>query len=263
MPPMSLMIRVFQIVFEMASCPRRDDLSSDMNSVGSDLKLSSFSLTTPTSRLFPAALSNQTSVNKCDALIRAMLLRAQYGGMACDVSMLNSYASLWLQRFHSSELLTNDTIAGLPKSKLLDDKGDTIHMKDLPQILHEPSYQKSKELITREVVAPGGLVRLTETDICCSGIDFHCSPVVESLLSQARVYSALCERLSSNDRDWISSQVKTCIWNYSSGVNRRLALNKRHTETDQKELALRDVWNDILKNPFNEYTKSFVRQRLA
>jgi hypothetical protein len=259
------MERVFQIIFEMTSCPRRDAPGGEECSTEGDLqlKLPSFSLTTPSSILHCGHLSNQTLLNKCDTLIRSILLRAQYGGMTCDVSMCHSYAALWLHRFHSSILLSQNLLSSLPKSILLDNKGGLIYMRDLPQILHEPARQKSKELITREVVAPGGLAKLTEADISVAGIDFHCSPVVESLLSKSHVYLALCERMSSNDREQIASQVKTCIWNYSSGVNRRRALIKGVEEINSNDLLSESIWNQVLKAPFDEYTRQFVKQRLA
>ena len=265
-PSTSLMVRVFQIVFEMASCPRRDECSEQIiGKIQEDTMLSSFSLTTPASQLFPSdnLITQHSAMSKCETLIRSMLLRAQYGGMACDVTMLHSYASLWLQRYQSRDFVPVKIVSGLPTSKILNDDKKTIHMRDLPRILHGPSREKSEELITHQLVTPGGLAKLTEADVCMAGIDFHCSPVVESLLSQTHVYASLCEKLSSNDRELIASQVKSCIWNYSSGVNRRRTLVEIPGETTPGEETLKAVWETILKSPFDEFTKKFVRQRLA
>jgi hypothetical protein len=247
----------------MASCPLRDECSPEKHCFKG---ASFFSLTTPASQLFPDTLRNQSySINKCDTLIRSMLLRAQYGGMACDVSMLHSYSALWLQRFQSTESLSKDVVRRLPKSKLLDDivVEEKMYMRDVPRILHEPFRLKSLDLITSEVVGPGRLLKLYETDVCSAGIDFHCSNVVESLLLQESVYTSLCKMLLSNDRDWIADQVKTCIWNYSSGVNRRCILFDMHEENSNTGLALKSVWDEVLKGPFDEFTRKFVRQRLA
>ena len=136
---MSLMVRVFQIVFEMASCPRRDEYS-DCETKGDSWEclLASISLTTPSSQLFPSSLAvEQTVINKYETLVRTMLLRAQYGGMPFDVSMLHSYSVLWLKRFQSQDSLPIDTMSILPKSKLFDGKEKMIRMEDVPQILHE------------------------------------------------------------------------------------------------------------------------------
>lgn len=262
---MSLMVRVFQIVFEMASCPRRDEYS-DCETKGDtwDCLLASISLTTPSSQLFPSSLAvEQTVINKYETLVRTMLLRAQYGGMSFDVSMLHSYSVLWLKRFQSQDSLPIDTMSILPKSKLFDGKEKMIRMGDVPQILHESSRQQSSKLVTHSIISSGGLDRLTEADICSAGIDFHCSPVVDNLLSQGHLYSLLCERLSTNNRDCIANQVKSAIWNHSSGINRRRTLNDKHTNDKQEDSMLKAVWDDILKVPFKEFTEKFVRQRLS
>ena len=264
-PAASLMVRVFQIVFEIASCPRRDECEQVENCQGDGAVLSSFSLTTPTSHLFPdnRLITQHSIANKCETLIRAMLLRAQYGGMACDVTMLHFYSSLWLKRYQSQDLVPIEVVSSLPTSKMFNYDQKAIQMRDIPRILHGPSRKKSVELITHQLVAPGGLAKLTEADVCVAGIDFHCSPVVENLLSRTHVYASLCEKLSSNDREWIISQVKSCIWTYSSGVNRRRTFIERLDETTPSEEKLKVVWETILKPPFDDFTKKFVRQRLA
>ncbi|EED91786.1 predicted protein [Thalassiosira pseudonana CCMP1335] len=96
-PPTSLIVRVMQIVFEMASCPRQDiciESYGDMSGM-----IWSFSMSTPSSQLLPSKLRSP-SLDNAGTVIRTMLLRAQYGGMACDVQMLNSFAKTWLKRFH-------------------------------------------------------------------------------------------------------------------------------------------------------------------
>lgn len=258
------MVRVFQIVFEMASCPRRDEYSDcEIKGDIEDCPLASISLTTPPSQLFSSSLMvEQTIVDKYETLLRAMLLRAQYGGMSCDVNMLHSFSALWLKRFQSQDMLPVDMISTLPKSELFDGKENMIRMGDVPRILHEPSRQQSSKLVTRNIICSGGLHRLTEADICSAGIDFHCSPVVENLLSQRHLYLLLCERLSTNNRDCIANQVRTAIWNHSSGINRRRSFNERHANDKQEDPMLEAVWDDILKVPFKEFTEKFIRQRL-
>ena len=123
---------------------------------------------------------------------------------------------------------------------------------------------KSEELLTSNIVCPGGLNKLSEKDVCAAGIDFHCSSVVNHLLSQQPLYASLCQMLGKNeneagDKDWIAGQVKSMIWNYSSGINRR-----RPFEVDQKKGDdLSRAWTEILKAPFEKYTKAFVRDRLV
>lgn len=262
-------------MFEIASCPRRDEPPGNNTACnqanGRDGQCKPFSLTTPSIRLFPDALTPATIPNnKCETLIRSMLLRAQYGGMKCDVSMLHSYASLWLSRFQSLVPVPTEVASSLPMSNVSEGTDTTIYWRDIPRILHEAYREKSKELVTCQVIRPGGLLKLNEADVCAAGIDFHCSPVVDSILSQSSVYTTLCYKLAplnidnvEVNRDWIASQVKTCIWNFSSGVNHRRNLIERQDEACHHETIMKVVWNEVLRDPFNHFTKKFVRHRLA
>ncbi|KAL3776125.1 hypothetical protein HJC23_011447, partial [Cyclotella cryptica] len=275
-PSLALMVRVFQIVFEVASCPRRDELCCDQTSnvrtLVEDLQPMWLSLTTPTSRLFTHDLSDTISpTNKCETLVRAMLLRSQYGGMSCDVSMLHSYAKLWLTRFQSTDVVPRVVASCLPEFKMKDGKDDkAIYWCDLPRLLHEASQEKSKQLVTYQNACPGGLSKLNETDVCSAGIDFHCSPVVESILSQRPLRVVLFEKFASMnelqqdvDGDWIADQIKKCIWICSSGVNHRRTMTERQLERSGDEDKLKVVWDDLLRVSFEEFTKKFIRQRLA
>ena len=256
-------MRVFQIIFELASCARQD-FGDEILEESGDIKLpSSLSIKTPTKQLFP---DNQqsASINSCEIFIRSMLLRAQYGGMKCDVQMLHSFARIWLRRFQSVNIPTS-----LARSISSDTaKSEHICWIDLPKILHAKARQKSEEIVTSSIVCTGGLQKLSSTDICSAGIDFHCSSVVDYLLSQHELYISLSERLARLniekqvliDRDFISGQLKSMIWNFSSGINHRRSLleNKNNQDSDTKAM-----WNEIVKAPFDCYTKQFVRDRLA
>lgn len=257
---MSLLKRVMQVVFELASCARQDDPSGDEGMDKSDNhKLPAYlSLKTPTSQLFP---HRHPSVNPCDMLIRSMLLRAQYGGMKCDVQMLHTYAITWLKRFRSI-VVPAAALAALASEST----SRPVNWWDLPRILHEKAREKSAELVTSAIVCRGGLPKLNPADVCSAGIDFHCSSVVEHLLSQSEVFSPLRERLAPpKDVDphvWMSGKLKSMIWNYSSGINhRRLLFEAGDKNMDAPNLKA--VWENVVRSYFDSYTKKFVMDRLA
>lgn len=246
-----------QIVFEIASCPRRDTLPSSENCPASDQSqlASHLSLKTPTSQLFSSAPIN----NACEVFIRSMLLRAQYGGMKCDVQMLHSFASIWVKRFQSRHLPASllDCVAS--------ESAQPICWWDFPRVLHEKARETSQKLVTSIIVCPGGLLKLTSSDVCSAGIDFHCSPVVEYLLSQRGLYMSLCERFTAlNNKNEVADQdrLSGLIWDHSSGINhRRLLLETgRKKAEDSSSIA---IWDGVLKLPFDEYTKEFVKDRLS
>ena len=280
-PSKMVIVRVLQIVFEMASCPWQDEIvaakhSNEDCSSGSvsdnddNKKTTSFSLSSSSSTLFPMHQQQQhkeqtSSTNVCETMIRAMLLRAQYGGMRCDVDMLHSFSKIWLQRFNGAHaipsIIASNCTPGPTSSEL--------NWSCIPYLIHAKARQQSETLVTMSMVnSPGRVVALTANDVCPAGIDFHCSQVVDHLLSRPNVYGCLCERLktvlppkSEMNRDWIASKVKECIWNYSSGVNRRRSLMG---STKQNECAsvMKSIWDDALSSPFDDYVKKFVKDRL-
>lgn len=285
-PSKELIVKVLQIVFEIASCPWQDvpaEHSSDDSSVSatkdsnnidsgignSDNTPTSFSLSSSPSTLFPTQQhKKQPWISDCETIIRAMLLRAQYGGMKCDVDMLHSFAKIWLNRFNGvhaipATIISNSTMGQTSSTT------DELGWYCIPFLIHAKAREQSRTLVTMSMVdSHDGVVALTTNDVCPAGIDFHCSQVVEHLLSRPNLYSCLCERLqdllpSNNEinRDWIASKVKQCIWNYSSGVNRRRTLMGSTKRSDCAS-ALKRVWDDVLSSPFDDYVKKFVKDRL-
>lgn len=265
---MQLLKRVFQVVFEVASCAKQDHLSSDNESdepEASKLPVS-FSLKTPTSVLFPKKQTHNNS--PCEVAIRAMLLRAQYGGMKCDVDMLHSYATVWVGRFQSESVPTS--FANCLASETT--TSQSIYWSNVPNILHAKAREKSEVLVSSEFVSAGVLQKLSPTDVCSAGIDFHCSSVVEHLLSQRELYISLSERLTQLkngdktmvDREWMSGQLASMIWNYSSGINHRRSLLMGESESKKMDSSdMKNVWSSIIKVSFDCYTRKFVRDRLA
>ena len=258
---MSIIVRVMQIVFELASCAFRDVHSGDdcSGSPDDNSLQPNLSLATPTLKL----LSDRAlCVNACDVFIRSMLLRAEYGGMKCDTQMLHSYARRWLKRFNSVNV-PDTLLESLASASTL----QPIYWWDIPRIIHEKARERSLQTITTGIVRPGGLPKLSFSDISIVGIDFHCSSVVEYLLSQREICSSVYKGLSQTeggDRDngKIAQQLQQMIWTFSSGINHRRPLFKVET-ADVEPSIWKAVWNDVVKVPFNAYTTKFVKDRLV
>ncbi len=275
-PSKELIVRVLQIVFEMASCPWQDAIADysnedciDCGSDNDDKKQTSFSLRSSSSTLFSTRQhTDQTTATAEITMIRAMLLRAQYGGMKCDVDMLHSFSKLWLLRFNGTYAIPS-TIASTCSSGTISSTKDNLSWSRVPSLIHEKARQQSQNLVTMSMVnSPGGIAALTTNDVCPAGIDFHCSQVVDHLLSRPAVFSCLRERLkpllppkSEMNRDWITSKVKMLIWNYSSGINRRRPLMGSVKKSDC-DIVLKLLWDDVLSSPFDDYVKKFVKDRL-
>jgi hypothetical protein len=122
------------------------------------------------------------------------------------------------------------------------------------------------------------------------GVDFHCSPIVDHLLSlpvaqlcsDLLVLSSTCGEGSSKQTGPARSSgdnraartiplqdvFRHCLWHYSSGVNRRQPL--LHV---QPPLALcdsadsgpdyKEMWRQLIAREASRYQSSFVRERLV
>ena len=246
---MQLLVRVMQIVFEVASCAFRDDPFGDewTGNLEDDVFPSNLSLTTPIAKCNSA----------CGVFIRSMLLRVEYGGMKCDTQMLNSCSKKWLKRFQSANV-PNTLLENLASSML-----GPIYWWNVPHMLHAKAREQSVRLVTPAIVRPGGLPKLDFSDVSPAGIDFHCSSVIEYLLSQREICSAFAQMGYRNqDNDKIAEQLKQMIWNFSSSINYRRSLFK--TETARMTSPMfKALWNDIVKVCFDAYTMKFVKERVV
>ena len=286
-PPKELIVKVMQIVFEVAACPWQDSITilsesehsnnecsrtsptKDSIVIGSnkvDNKRTLFSLSSSVSDLFPTQQHQEQASIYEAVIIRSILLRAQYGGMKCDVDMCHSFSKIWLQRFNGVISVPTTVASNCAPDSI---KTSVLSWKDIPLTIHSSARQQSEKLVTISIFSYAGVVNsLTTIDVCPAGIDFHCSSVVDHLLSQPNVYDSLCDRLESLlstkseiSRDWIASKVKQCIWNYSSGVNRRRPLIGSSRKTNC-ESDLKGIWDDVISSPFDIYVKNFVKDRL-
>jgi len=276
-PPMPLVVRVMQIVFEIAACPRQDDAMSteflDKTSCEAQELPELFSLSSPPSSLFPKQC---LAISTCETFVRSILLRAQYGGMPCDVKMLQKFSITWLKRFRVQSVPLNilSQLPEISEENIATDesktelKSEVTSWQHYPKLIHKKARDQSQHLVTSKLVSPFGLNKLNMNDVCTAGIDFHCSSVVDVLLSNPNLVISLREKFSGKkdikdkiDRDWLSRQIKCCIWECSSGVNHRLPIVPQ-VENDN-EVMMQSVWDNIIKEPFNRFTKSFVNKRLS
>jgi len=90
-------------------------------------------------------LSTETSCH-----INALRTRAKYGGMKCDMEMLEDYAAIWTVRFQSNE-------------------------EYWLEFLNE-QYPNTKSIDS------GSIWPLKKADILLEAVDFHCSPIFHILL---------------------------------------------------------------------------------
>ena len=288
-PPQQLMIKLMRIVFEIASCPIKDPLPSD-DEATEDVENCDETDADLTDALGP----------DCEMMLRAMLLRVSYGGMKCDTEMLCRYEQLWRKRFHAqmegpdiaalhtqdpealSQAKSKDETGTYTSTKKIDaavpiasSGGDPVQVlwSDLPAHSHEKAAVQSESHVPNLVASR--LEKLSPSDAIHNGVDFHCSSVLETVLSDEGIVSAVAQRMDEiqvsrvgeDKAEAVMNIAKTCMWRYSSGVNHKRDLSSMigGNATDNgnsNDKQLKVLWDDLLSKPAKDYTSRYVSSRL-
>lgn len=224
--PTFLLRRVLQIVYEIASCSYKDSLCA-------------------AEELEKPKLSDTDNL-----LVWAMLARARYGGMTGDVKMLQDFASEWRTRFSGN--FPPVSIEGV-RSWLT-----------LPSDIHSVAREKVAALV------PQQLDSLKFHDITLEGIDFHCTPIIDHLEGDSALFDLSHDLLLLSSekppdvrhrKSWVLNVWKSCMWQYSAGVNRRRPL-LRH-QTSLAEPASSKIWSELLASKVAAFQKKYVQGRLS
>lgn len=271
--PFSLLTRLMEIVFEVASCQWIDQLvpssKEDDGSETSELStVCTLSLLADT-----IATDPDKSVGADCLLLWSLLVRAEYGGMKFDVRMLRSYASTWMQRFRSKEDIhsqVSEDVKNLIQQQT-DGKGTRVPAwSQIAGCIHKRAHEQARLRVTPLCVS--GLDCLSLNDVTWQGVDFHCSNIIDHLLSSDPSFVDLCLDLlgkrpegGNNDQhSWLVNILKRCMWDYSAGVNRRRPLlscsdGKAATETDN----YKEFWEQLVLSKVTAYQKSYLEHRLV
>jgi hypothetical protein len=252
-----LITKVMRVVFEMASCPWQDELETreeHSNTPEPALSICSFH-----------EKGMDQTLDECNTIIWSTLLRAMYGGMSCDVSMLRSFAESWNQRFISNNVPAKIASLILPKSP----PGTALKWRDVPSCIHQSVRIQSE---TRAAgLVRNGLSNLSISDFSIEGVDFHCSSILETVLGDRELVETCINRLGrielfvpddvENRRLWLEGILKKCMWTYSGGVNRRLPLMRKNNSNVEREDPLKDIW-ELIAPKAKAFAERYIHDRL-
>lgn len=144
------------------------------------------------------------------SLCYALQLRRAYGGMACDMEMLDKYAEEWAQ----ISTITSDMSGSDSKNR----SGSS----------HDKWLQKTPVRSIHIASLPA--MMLKDWDV--AAIDFHCAPqLIDHVVAEFPEY------------DGKGEYVKKLIWHYSSKINKRITGS---AAAIPKEYKIED-WNKIKK----------------
>jgi hypothetical protein len=280
-PSPQSMMRIFQIVYEVAACQWFDSipttiLTRESEGIASNPDLPFVSLTALSSTL-SETIANSSSFNVTTTAIWSMLTRAEYGGMKCDVEMLYHFANIWYHR-------TTSQIAVPDEISIRVQMGTTPNgsiWSEIPSFIHQKVHEQGKNRVASLYTA--GIDCLVLDDICVEGVDFHCSPIIEELLADEEL-CGLCYDLvilaaplesdgmhaaipaPSERRTRLENIFKSAIWNFSSKVNHRRPLLPT-TGNDSSSSATSEpnaeLWNEWISPRVARFQKSYVEERLS
>jgi hypothetical protein len=212
-------------------------------------------------------MGQEVSVEDSDMLVWSMIVRAAYGGMGGDIQMLHGFAALWSTRFDSNEILKD--VASIGSSG--DDTATT--WKQIPHVIHSSASQQSLSRVN--ILTQHGVPCLTMNDISVEGVDFHCSAIIENILSDRSILEQCLDKLiATRDvpegfterRSWLEGKLKSWIWNHSAGVNRRRPLRQMKDSDDDTPAAddlTKSIWNELLQPRVKGFQEGYIRNRLA
>ncbi|CAB9520386.1 expressed unknown protein [Seminavis robusta] len=278
----ALQLRLLRIVYQVASCPVQDHLSSQKQDPNDEASPTSAGQgQTPINNATKPCLSNpflvcevattgkstesdstmtrkrdgtdpvvtkqqpqdqQSSQKQLQLSIWAMLVRAKYGGMSCDVRMLYLYAQTWHDR--------------------LQQEGDDATWLDVPKRMHEKAVAAST---TRLASTDIFLERLCLPDICRQGVDFHCSNIIPTLLQDSQLRTAV-QQMADGMECSAETLLQRIIWKFSAGVNLRRPLateSKKGGRSNQhQDQVLNQFWKDVLDDLVTAFQTKYLGERL-
>ena len=302
---------VLRILFDLARVKYKDDFSShetDTDGHNSSDGLTrrvnehhsgQFDLDTVKDHLLKAERKDNEGDNhiKSDeaVLICSLLLRASYGGMAGDVSLMNDAAQAWFKRLiisGNNEKVNNRTrwMDFIQKLYTIDGftaAGSTCNTSLSNFAAHENSNSNNKFDTSTEFLDNTSRV-LHFNDIPLSAIDFHCSNVLEEVLNDQGVYVKIrdCVHNSNSNNDnnrsnyTVLQYAERAMWRFSSSITHKKVIDAKsfkfagncnedsdHTydspaSTDvSEEDVLTGVWN-IIKESCLEFQKNYISLRM-
>jgi len=178
--------------------------------------------------------------------------------------MLDDYVGLWGTRF--SENFIPEKIS--ERLQLETTKSCTFLWKNLPDMIYRKAINDSyivARLVHEKVHS------LSYHDMVLAAIDFHCSNVVEMMLSELRIRNNVSTFIKHRDKGnnpisdkELYSTIQRLMFQFSAGVNLKRPLTADAMSIRESELdGDGEFWASVLKEPHHNYAHSYISSRLA
>jgi hypothetical protein len=184
------------------------------------------------------------------------------------MKMLDGYIFRWHQRFQQQRI-DKETASRCFKETV-------VNWIEVPYLLHKYAIDQSQKYVSPLILGNTPLIALKMNDVSASGIDFHCSNVLDFILRNDKVYSDLSHKLSSSSensslcrgkdgmvtKESLAKLLKECMWNFSSGVNVRRSLVGTKKEVMSK-LPLYQFWSLDVEPHIKSFVHLYIHGRLS
>jgi hypothetical protein len=246
-PSHGLVKKIMTIIFELCSMPWKDELN-----LMDDINVPSYGLNDVQCMESCKSIDDSWSL-----ILKSLILRRNYGGMACDIDMLNRYIWIWKERL--GNCMDRETV----RKCFPNFDQHSLSWNDVPTKLYSAIRKNSVTYVYP--VIDHGLEALSFGDIHASGIDFHVSQILNELMDPVfmkRTDEVLRRKLSGPER---LDLYKSWMWENSSSINhRRTFIAHHHTsDIDYDKIKIKELWNDVALPIINRFTTTYIKARLA
>lgn len=202
---------------------------------------------------------SHTSVSaKEEVMVRCILIRAAYGGMAGDVTMLKAFAATWKFRFSQGRACPH----ALPTGEL--GVAKAIGDKQLPLDSRHTWLSYIQETYSRLVMPPGGVLALAQSplrrgDIPLSAVDFHISSIVEELMQVPSILAAAQSLEAQTD---MNDSLRHAMWLFRSGLNSKTVSTGGRLVDSHEKKTLQPLWQ-AAHAAADAWSADYIRRRFG
>lgn len=187
-------------------------------------------------------------------LTRCLYFRAAYGGMPCDVKMMDAAARVWAARF-----------AGVAPPPPRAVKVDAL--KTAPPLTNWQEYMAATAAAASTPLPADPSARLTPADLPLSAVDFHVSSIADDLLLVPDIAAeAAAVAVGQGDgRENAKSALERAMWVFRSGRNARphvepLPPSDELAQRSERD-ALRPLWR-VARGPADAWSADYIKTRM-
>jgi hypothetical protein len=181
------------------------------------------------------------------------------------MSMLNLCITQWYRRFKDNKIDKDIT-------KRCFNHSTQVSWNEVPYMLHREARRKSERYVPPLILGQNPVIALTLNDITASGVDFHCTNVLDYLLQDERCHTHIsqawksdhknnCTVDGSTSNETLMTMLKGWMWTYSSGVNFRRSF-AGYDKPPLSSMYFYQQWTTIVEPQMKLFVNNYIKCRI-